>query len=369
MKNRLAAIFLAFNAFWFIPLAAPAQTIAPSFSAQPMTVLDTAGTVQLVVRKSAKAKSYSRVRVHLLASTCVGIGGGMVDVTLHFANNTLTQSVAVPIPQVQGNCDLTLKLTAVRYATIATPTVNITVQDAAPAPEPTQKCPDGTIIPISMTCPAPPPIDPQPVGPDQFGRYLCPGSTDIYALDPANCPVIPEGGIAAYGSYVVATQPCVGSYIQTALVVGQRYLVVGNHKGVRAEPGKDPTVPSGYALNPATDNGLNRGDGHFGIWVPYSCARRELATTALRAATPTGIPQPPLAKLKAAPIKVATQDCRNIFDENILRVTGVEPTKFSMVHKGKRYRVEPVPNRPGAVFAKPVTLGEGVSEVREACFQ
>jgi hypothetical protein len=68
------------------------------------------------------------------------------------------------------------------------------------------------------------------------------------------------------------------------------------------------------------------------------------------------------------PIMVATESCRNLFDERIMRATGEEPVKYSLVVEGKRYRITPS-RVPGAVYAEPVdTEGEGTSEVRASCF-
>lgn len=77
---------------------------------------------------------------------------------------------------------------------------------------------------------------------------------------------------------------------------------------------------------------------------------------------------PPTQIAPDMPVKVATQDCRNIGDEMILKATGIEPPRYSQVFAGKGYAISPSPI-PGAVFAIPVNRpGEGTSEVRQACF-
>lgn len=242
VKN--AKLYLATSAILLAPLAAPAATIVPTFSAQPLTVPEDVGTASLVVRKSAKAKSYSRVRVQTVQTTCAGLAP--LDVTLHYANSVLTQTAAVPVinnPAFTGDCEIQLKLSAVRYAVISTQFVRITVRDLQTAPVPVPppvQCPDGTTVPAGQTCPvAPPPPSP--------------------------------GAIANRGEIVTALKPCVGSYIPDALVVGQRYVVLGNNAGVRPEPGRDPIVASGYQLNPEQDDGIHRGEGYFALWVPYDC--------------------------------------------------------------------------------------------------
>lgn len=128
-----------------------------------------------------------------------------------------------------------------------------------PPPVDNKVCPDGTTIPSTSTCPAAPPPPPP-----SNEATLC-GLTLIEPGSP--CPV-------AMGGVVVAVRACVGSYIPDALVPGQRYIVVGNGAGYRPQPGADPKYGSGYILNPEIDDGLHRGSGYFGLWVPYSCVAK-----------------------------------------------------------------------------------------------
>lgn len=132
-------------------------------------------------------------------------------------------------------------------------------------PKPTVRCVDGTMVPAPGACPVI--VTPPPPPPVQ-----CPDGTTVPAGQ--TCPTLPPPSpvIAKPGDIVVALQPCVGSFIPDAVVVGKRYRVISANLGVRPAPGVDPKVSTHYTLNPELDDGLHRGDGYFALAVPYSCA-------------------------------------------------------------------------------------------------
>lgn len=115
---------------------------APSFSVADVQCQESAASCTVTVRKSAKANSYSKVTVTTAdGSAIAALDYRPVSTTITFANSQLSASVAIPILRdalVEGNETFQLRLTPVRFATIAhsPATVTIVDDDAAPAPTP-----------------------------------------------------------------------------------------------------------------------------------------------------------------------------------------------------------------------------------------
>jgi hypothetical protein len=86
-------------------------------------------------------------------------------------------------------------------------------------------------------------------------------------------PPPPSSGSITYGSIVTAVYACQGGLIPDLLVVGTDYKVVGLSV-TRPAPGLDAppgTKADGVILNPVVDDGVHRGDGYEGLWVPLQC--------------------------------------------------------------------------------------------------
>jgi hypothetical protein len=118
--------------------ATPAHSFAPRFTVQPAAALETAGAINVVIRKDAKASSYSKVKLTTADATAkAGVDYQPVSVTLTFGNSDLVKTVAVPIinrPGYQGVRGFTVSMTAVRNATLYGAVAPITINEAdAPA--------------------------------------------------------------------------------------------------------------------------------------------------------------------------------------------------------------------------------------------
>lgn len=114
---------------------------APSFSIAGRVVAENvANPVLLTITKSAKATSYSKVRVYsVTGGTCAANRYKPLDVTLQFANNTLTQSApfyVIDNSDVDGNCTVNVKISAVRFATIKTAQAQVQIRENDTAPPP-----------------------------------------------------------------------------------------------------------------------------------------------------------------------------------------------------------------------------------------
>jgi hypothetical protein len=131
-------LFVAVIAILLFAVQAHSASTAPAFSVASVTCPE-AGPCSVTVRKSAKASSYSKVRVTTTDGTALaGADYRAVDLTLTFANNQLQQTVAIPLiddTAVEAREAFTVKLTAVRFAQAGpAATVTITDNDLAPAP-------------------------------------------------------------------------------------------------------------------------------------------------------------------------------------------------------------------------------------------
>lgn len=135
--KRLALVAALIAVAGFVPIPASALT-PPSFTAQSVIASEWAASVPVVIVKSAKASSYSKVSVRTVDGTCkAGVDYKPVALTLTFGNSVLKQTVTVPLIDNAtfngGSCTFTLALTSVRFATIkANATVIITENDTAP---------------------------------------------------------------------------------------------------------------------------------------------------------------------------------------------------------------------------------------------
>lgn len=123
---------------------------APSFTIDPATVRDDAGTVNITIHKSAKASSYSQLIVTTADATAkAGTDYSPVRYVLTFGNNTLTQTIGIPIlsqPGYQGDRTFTVLMTVKRFATLngAVAPVLIKESEAPPAPPPPPPPPEPT---------------------------------------------------------------------------------------------------------------------------------------------------------------------------------------------------------------------------------
>lgn len=152
MKRILIAALALFTPF-------PALAAAPTFDAPSITAAENAGTAPFVINKSAKATSYSKIRVQTVdGSAKAGVDYTPVDTTLTIANNTL--HVTVPIPVInnsiyQGNRTFGVRLTITRNGVLkgAYEPVTVTIADDEVAPPPPTPCPDGSIVAAGATCP------------------------------------------------------------------------------------------------------------------------------------------------------------------------------------------------------------------------
>jgi hypothetical protein len=137
------ALLLLIAAVGVLLFAHPAfGSTKPSFSfAGTTTVKESDGQIVIYIAKSAKASSYSKINVSTADGTAkAGVDYKAVNATQTVANSQLTVVVAIPIidnATYQGSRSFTVRMAAVRNATIATPSETITITDDEPAPAPT----------------------------------------------------------------------------------------------------------------------------------------------------------------------------------------------------------------------------------------
>lgn len=110
--------------------AAQAAT-SPSFTASDVTVLETTGSAQVVIRKSVKEHSYSKIQLQTVDGTAkAGVDYQAVSTVLTFGNSTLSESVPIQIiarAGYQGDRSFTAKLTCVRYCALGTSAITVTI--------------------------------------------------------------------------------------------------------------------------------------------------------------------------------------------------------------------------------------------------
>lgn len=129
------AVLLLIAAVGVLLFALPAHSAstAPTFTLGNVTVLENAGSVQLVIHKSAKANSYSKVTVQTVDGTAkAGVDYQPVNITITFGNSSIAQTVAVPIinnSAYQGSRSFTVKLVPVRFAAVTQAPATVTIND------------------------------------------------------------------------------------------------------------------------------------------------------------------------------------------------------------------------------------------------
>lgn len=141
--------------------AAPSSNLPPVFDAPVVTtVAENGGSAAFVIHKSAKAKSYSQIRVETVDGTAkAGVDYTPVSTTVTFGNNVVQMAVPITIIDnsvYQGNRVFGVRLTPVRFATLKgsyEPTT-VTINDDEVAPQPPTPCPDGSTVPAGQTCPS-----------------------------------------------------------------------------------------------------------------------------------------------------------------------------------------------------------------------
>ena len=128
--------------------ATPAHA-APSFSVADVQCGEAAGSCVVTIRKSAKANSYSKVAVSTADGTAIAGTDYRppVATTLTFANSQLSATVSIPILNdaiAEGPETFQVRLTAVRFASIARSPATVTIvdDDAAPPGVTWTKCAD-----------------------------------------------------------------------------------------------------------------------------------------------------------------------------------------------------------------------------------
>ena len=146
--------------------------IAPTFYVSAGSTLDNTPSIPVLVLKSAKAASYSRIQLDTVDDTAkAGTDFGPVHVLLTFGNNESSKTVLVPIiarPGYQGPRSFKVTITAKRFAKIGTGSTSVGITDSEPAPPPvttpppTQTCWDGSTIPATSPCPIQPLPTPGP---------------------------------------------------------------------------------------------------------------------------------------------------------------------------------------------------------------
>jgi hypothetical protein len=362
-----------------------------------VTVAENAGQAVLVLKKSAKASSYSKVRVYTVAGgSCPAGAFTPLDVTLTVGNSVLTMNQPLKIVDNQaagGDCTVLVKLAAVRFASVQATPATVTVKDNETAPvtgkwvaAPLQvsgyaalksQGTGGLVIKLAWSemsndaDPAQrqriwhgfyvadasgnfPPI----IGTDYWTKYEFRwNESDILGLMPA--AVAPATGMQpTYGDQVTALSACVGQTEPDALVPGAAYVV----KGLRthhdpATPTTPMNLPDTVVLNPVVPDGKHMGDGWFGLTVPMSCVQKSAPAMLLRAAAPLKTPTRPTGE-----VMVATRDCRDLFNAK-----NPANEDYNFISKGQAFSVTPA--EPGAVFAVPLNRALGTVHASENCFR
>jgi hypothetical protein len=124
-----------------IGLMVTTAATAPVVTVPNVSVMEDAGSAAVNLLKP-KSNSYSKVRLYTVDGTAkAGVDYHAVDVTLTLANSVLKVQQLIPIldnSTYQGDRKFTVKLTCVRFCTLAASTAVVTITDneAAPAVNP-----------------------------------------------------------------------------------------------------------------------------------------------------------------------------------------------------------------------------------------
>jgi hypothetical protein len=176
-------------------------------------------------------------------------------------------------------------------------------------------------------------------------------------------PAVPP--VPTYGDTVLAVQACVGSYIPDPLIVGKAYKVVG--LAAYTTPGQLTLIgqpAGGVVLNPVEDDTVHRGDGYYGLWVPFSCVAKVTPSAAIdqppqlwHAALFFVEPDEPEAPPPPAPqdsyLAIGLRYCPNVD-----MPPGSEP--YSTVERGRRYRVTPIREGFWSRMSKPYAKAQDI---------